>query len=142
VLQKRNKFKRNEFKRTRSSNGLFTFCTGSTSRSTSGNPTSPASNDQVATARPTTCGYVDNSDAWLPAAYTFLSPEDQAALRTVGKFGQQQGSDNVDRTAIRVSAQNIYRMLGSLQPLKKRLELQKLQKKMRRIMCGVARTVV
>lgn len=83
--------------------------------------------------------YIDNGDAWLPIAYTFLGPKDQASLRTVAKFGQQQGRDNVDRIAIRISAQNIYRMLGSLQPLKKRFEL---QKRMRKIMCGVAMTVV
>jgi len=83
--------------------------------------------------------YVDNGDACLSITYTFLGPKDQGSLRTVATFGQQQGMDNVDRIAIRVSAQNIYRMLGSLQPVKKRLEL---QKKMRKIMCGVARTLV
>lgn len=83
--------------------------------------------------------YVDHGDAWLPMAYTYLGPEDQASLRAVAKFGQQQGKCNVDRAAIRTSAQNIYQMLGSLQPLKKRLDL---QKKMRKIMCGVARSLV
>lgn len=83
--------------------------------------------------------YVDNGDAWLPRTYTFLCAKDQASLRAVAKFGRQHGRDNVDRNAIRISAQNIYAMLDQMQPLKKRLEL---QRNMRKIMCGTERTAL
>tara|TARA_B100001094_G_scaffold93579_2_gene89448 strand:- start:6156 stop:6701 length:546 start_codon:yes stop_codon:yes gene_type:complete len=84
--------------------------------------------------------YVDDGEAWLPLAYTFLGPEDQASLRAVARFGADSaGNPNVNREAVRVSAQNIYVMLDQLHPLKRRLEL---QAKVKKIMCGIQRTIV
>jgi len=75
--------------------------------------------------------YVNNGDAWLGHAYGFLAHPDQAALRTVAKYG-----GNVDREAIRQGAQNIYAMLTDAP----RKSCEKLEKEMRRIMCGIPRT--
>lgn len=79
--------------------------------------------------------YVDNGDAWMPRTYRFLGNEDQASMRAVAKYGvDHNGRDNVDRQAMRLSAQNIYDMVEQVQPLGKRLEL---VGKMRKIMCGI-----